>query len=416
MIILSGADLVLPDRIVSGGTLVLDGGRIVEVDDRQRPSDARVPRRDLHGHLIVPGLIDVHVHGAEGTDTLESSDAIRTIAARLPRHGVTAFCPTSIACDPATLRRMLTAVRDARTAPASGSARVLPAHLESNFVNPEFAGAQPIECLRLPPAPETRAKREAGAAKPAVRPQETGEFTAEDVLAEIARARPDVGIVTIAPELDGGIDLLRTLVAAGHRVSLGHSSATFEQAREAIDAGARQATHLFNRMPPLSHRAPGLAGAVLQSEEVAAELISDGVHVHPAVMRVAIAAKHPSRIMAVSDGTAGAGLAAGTRASIGGRSITVRDAAYLDDGTLAGSVVTMGRAFERLVTAVGLGPVDAAILCSTTPARELGLHGYGVLAPGAVADLAVLDRSYRVVQTWIAGELVWNLDAGNPSR
>jgi N-acetylglucosamine-6-phosphate deacetylase len=394
MIILSGADLVLPDRIVGGGTLVVDAGRIVEIDDRQRPSDARVPRRDLHGHLIVPGLIDVHVHGAAGIDTLDGADAIRRLAAILPRHGVTAFCPTSIACDPPTLGRMLSAVRDARATPAPGSARVLPAHLESNFVNPEFAGAQPLDCLRRPPR--------AGHVEAA------GSFSGEEILAEISRARPDVGIVTVAPELDGGLDLLRALVAAGHRVSLGHSGATFDEARAAIDAGARQATHLFNRMPPLSHRAPGLAGAVLQSDDVAAELICDGIHVHPAVLRIAIGAKHPSRIMAITDGTAGAGLAAGARTSIGGRPITVRDAAYLDDGTLAGSVLTMDRAFERLVTLVGLALVDAATLCSTTPARELELHGCGVLAPGAIADFAVLDRKYRVVQTWIAGELVFD--------
>lgn len=402
MIILSGADLVLPDRIVSGGTLVLEGGRIVEIEDRQRPSDARLSRHDLHDHLVVPGFIDVHVHGAEGTDTLGPSNAIPTLAALLPRHGVTAFCPTSLACDPATLRRMLAAVRDARSAPARGAARVLPAHLESNFINPEFAGAQPVECLRRPPViRETVSDHGQGDAKSA-------EFTGEDILAEITRARPDVGIVTVAPELDGALDLIRHLTAAGHHVSLGHSGATYDQAREGIDAGARQATHLFNRMPTLSHRAPGLAGAILQSDEVAAELICDGVHVHPAVVRVAIGAKHASRIMAVTDGTAGAGLPAGTRTSIGGRPITVRDAAYLDDGTLAGSVLTMDRAFERLVTLIGLTPVDAALLCATTPARELGLHGHGVLAPGAVADLVVLDGKFRPVQTWIGGELVYD--------
>jgi N-acetylglucosamine-6-phosphate deacetylase len=405
MIILSGADLVLPDRIVSSGTLVIEAGRIVEIDDRQRPSDARVSRHDLHGHLIIPGLIDVHVHGAEGTDTLGSFDAIRTLATLLPRHGVTAFCPTSLACDPATLRRMLAAVRDARSAPAPGAARVLPAHLESNFVNPAFAGAQPVECLRRPPAiPETLPG-------PDRRDATSGHFTGEDILAEITRARPDVGIVTVAPELDGAVDLIKYLAAAGHFVSLGHSGATYEEARAGIDAGARQATHLFNRMPALSHRAPGLAGAVLQSDEVAAELICDGVHVHPAIVRVAIGAKHASRIMAITDGTAGAGLPTGTRTSIGGRPITVRDAAYLDDGTLAGSVLTMDRAFERLVTLIGLTPVDAALVCSTTPARELGLHGLGVLAPGAIADLVVLDRKYRPAQTWIGGELVFDRSA-----
>ena len=158
----------------------------------------------------------------------------------------------------------------------------------------------------------------------------------------------------------------------------------------------------------MSHRAPGLAGAVLDADEIAAELICDGVHVHPAVMRVAIAAKGAARVMAITDATAGAGLPAGSHASIGGRRITVRETAYLDDGTIAGSVLTMDRAFERLVGRVGLSPVDAALLCGTTPARELGLHGHGVIAPGAVADLTVLDRTYKVAQTWIDGVLVYD--------
>ena len=266
---------------------------------------------------------------------------------------------------------------------------MLPAHLESNFINPEFKGAQPLECLRLPHGPRE------------------GEFAGADILAEIAAARPDVGIITVAPELDGVLDLIPELIAHGHHVSLGHSGATYDQALAGIEAGARQATHLFNRMPPLAHRAPGLGGAVLDSEEVAAEIVCDGVHVHPAVVRMAIAAKQPSRVMAITDGTAGSGLPKGSTSVIGGRKITVGDAAYLDDGTLAGSVLTMDQAFMRLVTAMGLSLVDGVIVCSTTPARELGLHGLGAIAPGATADLAVLDRDFRVVRTYIAGRLVW---------
>ena len=147
-----------------------------------------------------------------------------------------------------------------------------------------------------------------------------GEFTGEEILTEIAAARPDVGILTIAPELDGAIALIRTLTAHGHRVSLGHSGASYEQALEGISAGARQATHLFNRMTPIAHRAPGLAGAVLDARRVTAEIICDGVHVHPSMVRVAIAAKSPSRIMAITDGTAGAGLPYGSRARLGGHS------------------------------------------------------------------------------------------------
>jgi N-acetylglucosamine-6-phosphate deacetylase len=397
MIHLSGADLVLPDRVLGGGTLVLDGDRIVDIVAGPRDGGEEGVRFSFPGHYIVPGFIDVHVHGVEGTDVLDGGTAIATIAERLPRFGVTAFCPTSLACDPQALRRMLAGVRSARTTRAPGGARVLPAHLESNFLNPEFKGAQPAECLRVP-TPEARgARREARGA----------EWSGADILKEIEAARPDVGIVTVASEIEGGLELIRALVSHGHHVSLGHSGATYEEAQEGIRAGARQATHLFNAMTPLSHKAPGLAGAILESDEVTAELICDGVHVHPAIMRAALAAKRPERIMAITDGTAGSGLPRGSKTHIGGRPITTRDAAYLDDGTLAGSVLTMDRAFAKLTSEVGLSLSDAATVCATTPARALGLQGFGIIAPGAMADLVVLDRDLRVVQTWVAGVLAW---------
>ncbi len=390
MIFLADADVVLPDRVASPATIVVDGDRIIDVlhsAPAHTPGDLRI---DLRRHTVVPGFVDVHVHGIEGSDTLDGGDAIERIAARLPRFGVTAFCPTSVACSPDDLRTMLAAVRAARLTRPPASSRVLPAHLESNFINPEYRGAQPGECLRLP---RGRGKE--------------GEFTGEAILSEIAAARPDVGILTIAPEIDGALDLIRMLTSHGHRVSLGHSGASYEQALEGIAAGARHATHLFNRMTAISHRAPGLAGAVLEHDDVVAELICDGVHVHPSMARVALAAKSPSRIMAITDGTAGAGLPFGSRASLGGRTITVRDAAYLDDGTLAGSVLTMDRAFALLISRMGLSLVDAATVCSTTPARAMGLQGFGVIAAGMVADLAVLSADLTVTQTWIGGELAF---------
>jgi N-acetylglucosamine-6-phosphate deacetylase len=411
MILLSGADLVLPDRLVDGSTLMLDGDRIVEIAAGDRRGDPHALHFSFPGHYIVPGFIDVHVHGVEGSDTLDGGTAISTIAERMPRFGVTAFCPTSIACDPPSLRRMLTGVRSARTTRPPGGARVLPAHLESNFINPEYKGAQPLECLR------TCQKRVKQGSDKGQTPWARGgsgaagnPWSGDDILREIEIARPDVGIVTVAPEVEGVIDLIRDLVSHGHYVSLGHSGATYEQAIEGVRAGARQATHLFNRMTPISHRAPGLAGAVLESEDVIAELVCDGIHVHPAMMRVALAAKRPEGIMAITDGTAGSGLSRGSRTSIGGRAITIRDAAYLDDGTLAGSTLTMDRAFAKLTTEVGLSLPDAAIVCATTPARALGLQGFGVIAPGAIADLVVLNRDLHVVQTWVAGTLAWDAD------
>jgi N-acetylglucosamine-6-phosphate deacetylase len=423
MIVLSGASLVLADRVLSPGTLVVDDGRIADIRP-DAPSGHADSHFAFHGHYIVPGFIDVHVHGVDGIDSLDPltpQDAVSAIAERLPRYGVTAFCPTTVACAPADLRRVLDQVRRARAAPAPRAARVLPAHLESNFINPTYSGAQPVSCLRVPADAATlkRSPCTPGGARDAeARNDEPGAtrsgsphasaFTAADILEEIERAAPDVGIVTVAPELDGGLDLVRWLAARGHRVSLGHSGATYEQALEAIGAGARQATHLFNRMPPLGHRAPGLAGAVLQAEEIAAEIICDGYHVHPALVRTAIAAKRPSRVFAITDATAAAGLPVGSRAALGGQPITTGPStALLADGTIAGSIVTMDRVFEVLVAQVGLSLVDAATVCATTPARELGLVGYGLLAPGSAADLVVLDSQLAVVQTYIAGQLVY---------
>jgi N-acetylglucosamine-6-phosphate deacetylase len=397
MIVLSGADVVLPDRILSPGTVVLEGGRITEIRSDSLPASTHQAPFGFHNHYIVPGFIDVHVHGVEGFDSLDGADPIRSIAARLPRYGVTAFCPTTVACDPQALRSVLGQVRRLRETPERGCARVLPAHLESNFINAEARGAQPLECLRSPRA-----------ALGGIGASSAGDFDGAEIIREIERAAPDVGIVTIAPELEGGLDLVRWLSARGHHVSLGHSNATYEEALAAIAAGARQATHLFNRMPPLNHRAPGLAGAILQTDEVAAELICDGQHVHPALVRTAVAAKRPPRVIAITDATAVAGLPVGRRARLGGRSITAGESvALLDDGTVAGSVWTMDRVFETLVGRMGFPLVDAVTLCSTTAARELGLVGHGVLAPEAVADVVVLDQRFRVVQTYIGGQLVY---------
>ena len=392
MIVLSGAELVLPDGVQSEGTLVLDGDRIADITPGRGPATGV---RDLRGHLVVPGFVDVHVHGLDGIDTLDGGGAIRAIAERVARRGVTAFCPTTVACSPDALRQALQAVATLRSQDTNG-ARVLPAHLESNFINPEYRGAQPPNCLRLPPS--------------AQQPDDNHpDFGGGDILAEIDAAGDTVGIVTLAPELDGALDLIRHLAARGCRVSLGHSGATLDESRAAIAAGARHATHLFNRMPPLSHRDPGLVGAILTSEEVAAEIICDGIHVHRDIVRMAIGTKGATRMMAITDGVAAAGLPYGSTALLGGRTIRVKSAAaYLDDGTLAGSVATMDRVFRFLVNDVGLSLNDAVQLCSTTPATELGLRDTGAIVKGAIADLVVMDRELNVRQTYVGGRLVYS--------
>jgi N-acetylglucosamine-6-phosphate deacetylase len=394
MILLAGATIVLPDRVLEGGSLIIDGDRIAAIEPRVIGEVAGATRVDLGGSIIVPGFIDVHVHGVEGHDVLDGPGAVAEVAARLPRYGVTAFCPTSIACAPAALDRLLADTASAQAAAGDSSARaaarVIAAHLESNFINPEYNGAQPLECLR--------------SARWST-PNE-GAFTGRDIVDTIERHRRAVGIVTVAPEIDGGMDLVHRLAASGLRVSIGHSGATYDEALAAIDAGVTHATHLFNRMSPMSHRAPGAPAAVLTSSRVRAELICDGFHVHPSLMALTVRAKSPDGVMAITDGTAGSGLPVGSHATLGGRPIVVTGrTAELADGTMAGSVLTMDGAFRTLVRDVGVSMVDAARMCAATPAAQLGADDTGRIAPGAAADLVVLDARLQVRFTLLRGRI-----------
>jgi N-acetylglucosamine-6-phosphate deacetylase len=390
MIAIAAASVVMPHRQTGAATLIVSHGRIVDILEGQ-PAPPGSAVQALHDCLLVPGFIDVHVHGMQGTDVLDDAESVRRVAAALPQSGVTAFCPTAVACTPETLAQLLAAVRHARRAPQPGAARVLPAHLESNFINPAWNGAQPIACLRQPPASEAVSRVVDG-------------YSGDDVLRVIEAHSDAVAIVTVAPELPGGLDLVQRLRALGVIVSIGHSGATFDEACRAIEAGVTQATHLFNRMTPLTHRDPGVVGAVLASPQVRAEIIADGHHVHPAVMRLAIAAKGITGIMAITDGTAGSGLPVGTQTTLGGQRVTVTERwAALDDGTLAGSVGTMAQVWKVLTGPVGLSPVDAARACATTPAEQLRLVDQGRLVPGALADIVALGPDGRVRQTWIDG-------------
>jgi N-acetylglucosamine-6-phosphate deacetylase len=389
MMVLAGADIVLPDRVLSGESIVIDNG-VIESIDRHPRTSPQGQHIDLSGHIIIPGFIDVHVHGIEGIDVLDGPAAVADVAARLPKFGVTAFCPTSVACGPQVLKTFLAAVEQANQR-LPRSARVLPAHLESNFINPEWNGAQPAACLRAPGSVRTSGG------------SSDGDFAGGDILDVIREHRRSVGIITLAPELPGGLDLVRELVAAGHRVSLGHTGATYEEARAAIDAGVRHATHLFNRMSSMSARSPGVVGAVLESNAVTAELICDGHHVHPSLVALAIRTKSVSRVMAITDGTAVAGLPVGSRARLGDQTIVAGEhTALLEDGTLAGSVLTMDGAFRMLV-GLGLTLPEAARMCASTPAEALQLNDTGAISAGNRADCVVMDRQFRVKQTYIGG-------------
>jgi len=391
---LHAGTVVRPDRVGLDCTIVLEDDRIVDVADGRQRGGAGDVDVDLRSRTVVPAFIDAHVHGVAGTDVLEGAGAVGRVAARLPQWGVAAFCPTSIACPADVLISFLRDVATERQTLRPGSARVLAAHLESNFLNPDLRGAQPLEYIC-----------------PAAGPQQAGAIAPSEILRVLDDWRSSIGIVTLAPETPGALDLVAKLVAAGLLVSLGHTGASFEEARAAIHAGASRATHLFCAMRPLAHRDPGVVGAVLTHDHIHAELICDGVHVHPAVMRIAIAAKTPERIVAITDGTAASGLPRGSKARLGNLTITAEDVARLDGGGMGGSVLTMDRAFATLVRQCDVDLVDAASMCATTPATDLRLPHHGCIEPGSIADLAVLDADLAVVETWIDGHRAWSVGA-----
>jgi N-acetylglucosamine-6-phosphate deacetylase len=377
-----GARLVLPDRLVTDHALVVEDGLIRDIVPGQPPEAAGADVIDATGRTLVPGFIDVHVHGTTGHDVLDGPGAVARVAADLPRYGVTAFCPTTVACSPSVLEAVLAEVDLLRSGPSGSGARVLGAHLESNFLNAAFRGAQPDEWLRLP---------EAGA----------------DIMAVISRHRDAVAVVTMAPEIPDAHALMHTLRGDGIAVSLGHSGATLDEARAAFRDGATRVTHLFNRMPPLAHREPGLAGAALLDQAIFVEIIADGVHVHPGMLRLVWALKGAGRVAAITDGTAGSGLPRGSRTRLGDRPVVVDDVARLDDGTMAGSVATMAQVFRQWVDEVKVPLTDAATMCAGTPAQSIGRTDLGRLAPGAPADLVLLDPALEVTETWVAGRRVF---------
>jgi N-acetylglucosamine-6-phosphate deacetylase len=358
--------LVLSDAIVPG-RIVVEDDRIAAVEPGSWGTS---------GSLIAPGFIDVHVHGWGGHDAMGGPAALSGMARALGRRGVTAFLPTAVTAPVATLQRFAADVRGWRPqAPADG-AQPVGLNLEGPFLNPERKGAHRAEHLRSP---------------------------AEVSAADLEPLRDGLRVITIAPELTGALELIGALASAGVVVSLGHSAASFAEARAGYAAGARSTTHLFNAMSGISHRGPGLALAALLEDGAWTELIADGHHVDPALWPLITRMKPRGRLLLVSDALALAGTAA-TSGSIGGLDVLVQgDRVTLADGTtLAGSVLALDTAVRKVVAA-GSTLVDAVVAASTAPADLLGEADRGRLAEGARADLVELDEDLAVRRVMIGG-------------
>jgi N-acetylglucosamine-6-phosphate deacetylase len=371
-VILTASQVVTPARILAPGWLLLDGDRIAEVGEGAPP---RVADLDLGDTSVVPGFVDLHVHGGGGaTFDTGSADAADVVAATHLTHGTTSMA-ASLVTD--TRERMVSAVEELALVVQDG--RLAGVHLEGPWLSPQRSGAHQPGSLTTPDPASVDALLTAGDGA--------------------------VRMVTLAPELRGGIDAVRRLVDAGVLAAIGHTDATYDETRAALDAGARLGTHLFNAMRPLHHRDPGPVGALLDSP-VDVELIADGVHLHPAVLRTVFAAK-PGRCILVTDAMAGAGAPDGDYA-LGQMAVEVRDGvARLADGSgtgaIAGSTLTMDAAVRFAVVGAGLPLLDIVHAASTAPARAWGLADVGALEPGRRADLVVLDDGLQVVRVMRAG-------------
>ena len=385
---LLNARVLTPDDELAGATVVVRDGRIEAVGIGV-PPPAGAQTFDLRGLTLAPGFIDIHVHGGGGSSLIsEDPDEIRSYARWAVSRGVTGFLVTLIGAPPPQMKRWLAAAVAVGDS-VDGGAQPLGVHLEGPFLNPVRRGALPSDGLR---------------------PPDVAEFLA---LIEAAQGR--LKIIAVAPELPGARDIVGAARQRGVVVSMGHTDATYEQALEAIEWGVCQATHCFNGMRPFHHRDPGCLGAILSSPRLRAELIADGVHVHPGAMALLLAAKGPQGTILITDGIAAAGLGDGAH-SLAGERVQVRGGvASLPDGTLAGSVASVDQAVRNVVR-LGLAPLtDAVRMAATNPAAALGLgQRLGRIAPGFAADLVALDERLEVAMTVVGGQLAYHRRQASP--
>ena len=371
--LLTAQQVVTPARVHAPGWLDVDGGRVVDGGEGPPPRPADL---DLGDSTLVPGFVDAHVHGGGGASFDAGTDAAVATTVRTHLAAGTTTMMASLVTD------TVDALEDrvARLATAVAGGLVAGIHLEGPWLSPEHAGAHDTALLRDPEA--------------------------ADVARLLAAGDGAVRMVTLAPELPGGLDAVRRLTAAGVVVAVGHTDATYDLAREALDAGASVGTHLFNAMRGLHHREPGPPAALLEHPDAFVELIADGVHLHPAVLRLAATAK-PHHFLLVTDAMAAAAADDGDY-RLGPMAVTVRDGVARLTGSemIAGSTLTMAGAVRYAVQEAGLALPDVVRGATTTPATMLGLARVGALRPGFAADLVVLDGDLRVTRVMKSGRWV----------
>lgn len=377
-LVLRNARLVLPKRVIAGGTIFIEQGRIASISLDQSREAQSGDAIDLHDLTVYPGFIDVHIHGAVGVDTMEASSAdLVRVSQFLATQGVTAWLPTLVPAPNEDYVRAIKAIDYGMQ--AHPGARILGVHYEGPFVNSAQCGALRARFFRTFST--------------------VGDI--DDLPVFVYKAAKHM--ITVAPEIEGGVELVRKLSERGWVVSIGHTRASFERLEEAFEAGARHLTHFMNAMAPLHHRAPGPVAWGLSRDNVTCDMIADGIHLDPRMLRLLVKLKSADRLALISDSVAAAGMGDGAY-EIWGETITVKDGRTSNQrGAIAGSVITMLDAV-RVMQSLGVSEVDLAKMAATNPARLLGLdQECGAIEKGKRADLVALNSVGEVVLTIIGG-------------
>ncbi len=375
MLTLNNATVVLPDRMIDRGSVVIEDGRIASV------SEGAGEGLDLSGLVLIPGFIDVHIHGAVGVDVMDATaNQLSDISRFLASQGVTSWMPTFVPASDENYASAIGVIAEAAAKDSSG-ARIVGVHYEGPFVNNKQCGALHTEYFKTYSSPRDL-----------------------DFLITPENA---VRMITLAPEVEGGVELVRELKSRGWVISIGHTRASIDVLDSAFAAGARHMTHFMNAMAPLHHRAPGPIAWGLSRDDVTCDVIADGIHLDPFMLRLLMKVKTSRGISLISDAIAAAGKGDGDY-RIWGETITVKDGRTSNAaGSIAGSVITLLDAV-RMMHSLGVSYVDLARIASTNPARLLGLdHECGSIEPGKRADLVALDHAGNVKLTLIRGQVVF---------